>query len=117
MTTHIYRAIVRGMFDGVDPETRDRLIADAEAHDIFVSAFTAAGTFTYDRALVAFNFRYELRHMTDDGESSAADILAAVEASAMDLALQALSDDGLEAKHLRVRAWDMADAWRESTSR
>ena len=117
MATHIYRAVVRGMFDDLDEPMRARLLADVEAHDIFVSAFTAAGTFTYDRALVAFNFRYEVRQVTEDGESSPAEVLGSVEERAMELALASLGDDGLRAKHLRVQAWDMADSWRPSGSR
>ena len=37
------------------------MLAEIAQHDIFVSAFTAVGTFTYDPPLVAFNLRYEVR--------------------------------------------------------
>ncbi len=114
MTTRIHRAIVRGLFDDLDLATRERLLADVDEHDIFSSAFTAAGTFTYDRSLVAFNFRYELRITTDpdDGQVAPSELQQRIEGDAMDRALSAMEAAGFVGKHLRVSAWDMADSWR-----
>ena len=61
VVTKIFRVVVRGQFAELDHETRERLVAEAPEHDIFKSAFTTDGTFTYDPALVWFNLRYETR--------------------------------------------------------
>ena len=52
MTT-IHRVVVRGHFDGLRPDQRARLLDEAPQHDLFRSAFTADGCFTYDERLVA----------------------------------------------------------------
>ena len=64
--TKIYRAAVRGHLSDIDDATRTALVALADEHDYFNSAFTAEGTFTYDPQLVAFNVRYEMRFVPDD---------------------------------------------------
>ena len=104
MSLHIFRATVRGHFADLDDETRARLLAEVDDHSIFRSAYTAAGTFSYEPNLVAFNFRYEIRARGDDPQVTA-------EASARHLAEGHLREAGIGHKHLRVNVVDMADIW------
>lgn len=104
----IYRVVVRGHVAELDDEVRAALLAEAEEHSIFRSAFTADGTFTYDERLVAFNLRYEIRVPDDaDGAGAPAVDEALARASAW------LTSVGIGHKHLRATATDMADLWRE----
>lgn len=57
----VYRVTVRGRFDGLDERTRAYLAREQPEHDIFKSAYTAEGTFTYDSNVRFFNLRYEIR--------------------------------------------------------
>ena len=57
-------------------------------HDIFLSAYTPEGTFTYDAAIAFFNLRYELRGSGPDSERL-------VELEAIDEAERFLADDGV----------------------
>lgn len=106
----IYRVVVRGHVAELDDEVRAALLAEAEEHSIFRSAFTADGTFTYDERLVAFNLRYEIR-VPDDADGAEAGATAVDEALARASAW--LSSVGIGHKHLRATATDMADLWRE----
>ncbi len=108
MTT-IYRAVVRGQFCDLDDAQRSELVAHAAEHDYFHSAFTAAGTFTYDEQLVSFNLRYELRFPADAHDSSE----AAAEQLALDRAVAFLDGEGFGHKRLRATVTDMASMWRE----
>lgn len=101
----IYRAVVRGQFADLDEPQRRRLLDDAPAHHFHKSAFTSDGTLTYDEQLVAFNFRYEIRH-GDDGPSE-----DDIGDAAIERARATLAADGLAAKHLRVAVTDMATIW------
>lgn len=106
----MYRVVVRGQFHDLDDDTRTRLLAEADDHDILRSAFTASGTFTYDRRLVAFNLRYELR--LGDGDvpvGVGADQVAVDEGLARATAW--LDQVGLHHRHLRATATDMASMW------
>lgn len=58
---HVYRVTVRGRFSGLDSGARLRLARSQPDHDIFKSAYTAEGTFTYDERILFFNLRYEVR--------------------------------------------------------
>ncbi len=69
---HVYRVTVRGQFKGLSDRSRAWLGASAAEHDIFLSAFTPEGTFTYDVHLRAFNLRYEVR-LKDEHETTAED--------------------------------------------
>ncbi len=67
----IYRVTVRGQFSEISQEARSYLQKSSEEHDIFKSQFTEEGTFTYDKQLVAFNLRYELRTSGASSEQQA----------------------------------------------
>ncbi len=111
--TKIYRAAVRGHFSDIDDATRTALVALADEHDYFNSAFTAEGTFTYDPQLVAFNVRYEMRFVPDD-PSDPDDIVtdAEVETAAMERAIAWLDSKGYGHRRLSVSVTDMANMWR-----
>lgn len=68
----VYRVTVRGRFAGLDDTTRAYLVREQPEHDIFKSAYTAEGTFTYDTDIRFFNLRYEVR--TDKGSDEAGQI-------------------------------------------
>jgi hypothetical protein len=104
---HIYRVIVRGFFGELDGPTRAGLLAEADEHEPLAAAFTTAGTLTYDRRLVAFSLRYEMRRADDADDPS-----AAVSAEALARATDELRRAGIPYTGLRVQAIDMADAWR-----
>lgn len=107
MATQIYRVVIRGQFDHLTSEQRDALLAEANEHGIFQSAFTEWGTFTYDERLVAFNFRYEVRTRDDDEE-----LIDPVQVG-MNKALASLTEWGLGHKHMRGTAADLSQSWTE----
>lgn len=106
----VHRVVVRGQFDGLDEDQRQALLAEADEHDYLRSAFTEHGTFTYDRRLVAFNFRYEVR-VADD-----ADPPVVPEEVGLAKTRANLDDWGIGHKHLRATATDMATVWTEPTT-
>jgi hypothetical protein len=57
----VYRVTVRGRFQDLDASSRAYLARAQSEHDIFKSAYTPEGTFTYDARLLFFNLRYEVR--------------------------------------------------------
>ena len=69
---NVYRVTVRGRFADLDDKTRAYLVREQPEHDIFKSAYTAEGTFTYDTDIRFFNLRYEVR--TDKGSDEAGQI-------------------------------------------
>ncbi len=77
-----YRVIVRGVFDGLDDEQRALLRARAAEHDLFVAAFTEAGTLSYDEQLSAFSHRVVCRVEGGPGEEE--DARTAGELSALE---------------------------------
>lgn len=115
MPVQIYRVVVRGQFADLDEGVRADLAARADDHDIFRSAYTAAGTFTYEPRLEAFSFRFEVReHVDDDG--APADVEASVAARAEALATAYLDERGITWKRLRSNVVNMADMWRTASS-
>lgn len=66
----VYRVTARGRFKDLSPQARTYLLREQPEHDIFKSAFTAEGTFTYDEEAQFFNLRYEVR--TSEGSDAAA---------------------------------------------
>jgi hypothetical protein len=67
----VFRVTVRGRFHELTEQAR-RYLTDAQLeHDIFVSAYTSEGTFTYDDRVAFFTLRYELRCGGDDAVSAA----------------------------------------------
>ncbi len=111
MPIHIVRVTVRGQFDRPDAATRAELVAAAEDHDALLARFTPEGTFTYDRALTVFSFRYEVRTRTDDGTDPATGRDDAL-AIGLERATAFLAEAGIPAKRLRAEGTDMADMWR-----
>lgn len=67
----VFRVTVRGRFADLSEEARRYLVSGQQEHDIFISAYTAEGTFTYDSRIDFFNFRYEVRVSGDDVEEAA----------------------------------------------
>jgi hypothetical protein len=106
VSVHIFRVTVRGRFDGLDDETRARLLADQPHHDVVSSgAFTEAGTLTYEEAVDFFTFRVQLRGKGDDAE---ADVRAEAEARAV----HAMTELGAGHREgLKVTTTDMASVW------
>ena len=102
----IFRATVRGQFDGLDEEQQAALRRRADEHDILMSSFSREGTFIYSPALTWFNLRYELR-----SEDEAID--EQVQAQALETAEARLVADGIGHKRLRVDLMDMASVWRD----
>jgi hypothetical protein len=118
--------VVRGHFDDLTDEQRASLLAEVDDHDIFKAAYTESGTFTYEKNLVWFNLRYEVR--TDDGDTGAAaahddlpgaaangDHGAGLRTDAADVGLARaraqLDRWGIHYKHLRATATDMSTMW------
>ncbi|MCU1374848.1 MAG: hypothetical protein JWO68_2134 [Actinomycetia bacterium] len=97
----IYRVFVRGRFGPLDDETRDRLLAELDRHDVLAARFTPEGSMTYERMLFNFTFRVEVR---DPDEDAAA-------ARAEQLAMAHLEREGIPYRDLRVSATDMASVW------
>ena len=71
-TERIYRVTARGRFKDLSEQAHAYLVRQQADHDIFKSAYTAEGTFTYDEKIQFFNLRYEIR--TPDGQDDAAQI-------------------------------------------
>jgi hypothetical protein len=71
MTERTYRVIVRGTFAGLDADRRSELLAAADQHDLYSTAFTEAGTLAYDRTLHAFSLRFEVRQAAEATEDDA----------------------------------------------
>ena len=111
----MYRVTVRGRFRDLDPAARQYLAKVQSDHDIFESAYTAEGTFTYDPRLMFFNLRYEVRidpsRSVDVGDPSAlAAVTAEVEAEAF------LTTMGFGHDKLKTNVVDASAVW-ESTRR
>ncbi len=100
----VHRVTVRGRFHQLSDEARHRLVAAQPEHDIFVSAFTAEGTFTYDDRIAFFNLRYEIRGA--DGDAAAA-------AAGIDEATRFLRTMGFGFQGLRADAVDATAIWDE----
>lgn len=69
-STGIFRVTVRGRFHDLTDDASRRLAAARADHDIFLSAYTAEGTLTYDERVDFFNFRYEVRDVADAEEAA-----------------------------------------------
>jgi len=104
---HIYRGTVRGRFDDLASEVRDALVAAGPDHDGLQAAFTHDGTFTYEKQLTFFSFRYELRASGDTASACELDARAQAEADAHAY----LQFHGIAYRDLKVNVWDMATMW------
>jgi hypothetical protein len=97
----VYRVTVRGRFADLTDEVRRYLVRAQPEHDIFVSAFTPEGTFTYDQRIMFFNLRYEVKCATDADPS----------AIAMGEATQFLRTMGFGHSHLKATPFDVTAVW------
>jgi hypothetical protein len=68
---HTYRVIVRGTFDGLSEESRERLLAEADAHGMSAMEFTEEGSLAYDRTLKHFSYRMVVVSDAADGDEMA----------------------------------------------
>lgn len=102
----IFRATVRGQFDGVDEGQQAALRARADEHDILSATFTKEGSFVYSPGLTWFNLRYELRSPDEATDPE-------VEEQALTHATERLDRMGIPHKHLRVDLMDMATIWQD----
>jgi Family of unknown function (DUF6204) len=102
----IFRATVRGQFDGLREDQAEVLRARADEHDILNGSFTREGFFVYSPALTWFNLRYEVRHPDETTD-------AEVEAAALAQATAELGRRGVPFKRLRVDLLDMASIWQD----
>ena len=100
----LFRVVVRGHFADLDEACRDRLLAEVDEHDLFDARFTPDGWWVYDRALVAFNFRFEARGRGPDAASQA-------QGEAEVMARLVLEERGVPHKHLRSSVVDMGEMW------
>lgn len=97
----VFRVTVRGRFAGLSEAARRRLVAAQAEHDLFLSAFTEEGTFSYDDRIQFFNLRYEVR-LRDGAPESDATELALLQAEDF------LRTLGIGATGLRAAAMDMS---------
>jgi Family of unknown function (DUF6204) len=108
----VYRVTVRGRFRELTDEAR-RYLARAQAeHDIFMSAFTPEGTFTYDARLAFFNLRYEIRSTTDAADPATDPATTALAES--ELFLRTM---GFGYSHLRTDVVDATAIWDDAARR
>ncbi|MCB0965468.1 MAG: hypothetical protein KDB37_01420 [Ilumatobacter sp.] len=100
----VFRVTVRGRFHELSERARAYLVGAQAEHDIFVSAYTPEGTFTYDERILFFNLRYEIRANGPDAESDA--ITEGLLEAEQFLATMGFGHQGLTAK-----AADLSAMW------
>jgi hypothetical protein len=105
VTTRTYRVHVSGQFTALTPAVRAQLRAEQADHDVFGSAFTPQGTFTYAPSLTRFTLRYLLE--VSEESAAQADEAAAVEGEL--LASACLAARGIGYKPLTISAVCMQD--------
>lgn len=72
---HTYRVIVRGTWDALTDEARERLLAEAAEHGMLSMRFTEDGSLSYEPSpLKHFSWRYVVVSDAADGEEMAAAI-------------------------------------------
>ena len=96
-----FRVTVRGRFAALSDQARAYLVGARAEHDIFKSAYTAEGTFTYDDRIDFFNLRYEMRA----ADADAASVIGLDEAAAF------LGTMKFAYRDLKVNAVDMSAIW------
>jgi len=100
----VYRVTARGRFKDLSEQARTYLVREQPEHDIFKSAFTAEGTFTYDDKVQFFNLRYEVR--SPDG-ADAAGVIAEREATLF------LTTLGYSHHPLKITVVDASAMWED----
>ncbi|MGW3284956.1 DUF6204 family protein [Streptomyces sp. NPDC001002] len=69
---HTYRVIVRGTWDGLTEQARERLLAEAGEHGMTSMRFTEEGSLSYEPApLKHFSMRFVVVSDAADGEEMA----------------------------------------------
>ena len=72
---HTYRVIVRGTWDGLTDEARQRLLTEAGEHGLTSMRFSEEGSLSYEPApLKHFSMRYVVVSDAADGEEMAGEI-------------------------------------------
>lgn len=105
MTARTYRVQATGQFADLTPALKGRLLDEQAEHDVFVSAFTPAGTFTYTPSLTRFTLRYLLE--VEDASAAEADAAVLIEGEL--LAADFLESRGLAHQPLTVSAVCLQD--------
>jgi uncharacterized protein DUF6204 len=96
---------VSGQFAGLTPAVSAQLRGEQAEHDLLLSAFTPAGTFTYTPTLTRFTLRYLLE--VSEASAAEADVAAGVEGEL--LAALSLESGNITHKPLTVTAVCMDD--------
>ena len=99
----VYRVTVRGRFAELTDEARRYLVRAQAEHDIFISAFTPEGTFTYDERIMFFNLRYEVKCAPDADPSA----IATAEAETF------LRTMGFGYSHLKAIPFEVSAVWNQ----
>ena len=97
----MFRVTVRGRFHELTDRALRYLVTTQGDHDIFRSAYTPEGTFTFDERILFFNLRYELREY-------GADAAATAEMEGLDEAQRFLETMGFGYTGLRATVVDMS---------
>ena len=97
----VFRVTVRGQFANLSDEARRYLVKAQAEHDLFVSAYTPEGTFSYDERILFFNMRYEV-HADSEEKAQASSF---VEAESF------LKTMGFTHKPLKVTVVDVGQIW------
>ena len=105
MTARTYRVQVTGQFADLTPTLTRRLLEEQADHDVLVSAFTPAGTFTYTTSLT----RFTLRYLLEAQDISAVEADAAVLVDGELMAVDFLESRELTHKPLTVSAVCLQD--------
>jgi len=105
VTTRTYRVHVSSQFAALTPAVRAQLRAEQPDHDVFVSAFTPQGTFTYAASLT----RFTLRYLLEVSEDSAAEADEAVAVEGELLASDYLESRGITHVPLTISAVCLQD--------
>jgi hypothetical protein len=95
------RATVRGRFAGLSEQAREYLCSNLALHDVSNAGFSDQGTFTYDRRLDHFSFRFEIRTAPDSTDDVALQ-------RGIILAEEFVRVTGFGYRSLRVSATDMS---------
>jgi len=97
-----YRVTIRGRFGALSEAARTYLQRHVDDHEIFKSAYTPEGSFTYDARIDFFNLRYEIKV---DGDVAAAEESGLVEAESF------LATMGFVHRGLKATVVEMSTVW------
>ena len=101
MMNRVFRVTVRGQFMNLSDEARRYLVKAQSEHDLFISAYTPEGTFSYDERILFFNMRYEVH--ADSDEKALASSLHEAETF--------LNTMNFTHKPLKAQAVDVSQIW------